>query len=155
VCVLCGSPVWPSPPVVGPLWGPPLCVGPLWVGSPSCRVLVPCGIYSRDVSRSCTRSRTDTSRAWMQKKRPKYACSVYTYNATTPFAEEDMPVPNASSRCHIHPNIVSGFPRHCITAALFRTVARSPCFQPWFESRLGTFPLVCLCHCLYRSQSLL
>jgi len=33
VCVLCGSPVWPSPPVVGPLWGPPLCVGPLF-GSP-------------------------------------------------------------------------------------------------------------------------
>jgi len=33
VCVLCGSPVWPSPPVMGPLWGPPLCVGPLF-GSP-------------------------------------------------------------------------------------------------------------------------
>ena len=31
VCVLCGSLVWPSPPVVGPLRGPPLCVGPLWV----------------------------------------------------------------------------------------------------------------------------
>ena len=28
VCLLCGSPVWPSPPVVGPLRGPPLCVGP-------------------------------------------------------------------------------------------------------------------------------
>jgi len=28
VCVLCGSPVWPSPPMVGPLWSPPLCVGP-------------------------------------------------------------------------------------------------------------------------------
>ena len=38
VRVLCGSPVWPSPPVVGPLWGPPLCVGPL-CGSP---VRVPC-----------------------------------------------------------------------------------------------------------------
>jgi len=38
VCVLCGSPVWPFPPVVGPLWGPPLCVGPL-CGSP---VRVPC-----------------------------------------------------------------------------------------------------------------
>ena len=37
VCVLCGSPVWPSPPVVGPLWGSPLRVGPPWVGSPSCR----------------------------------------------------------------------------------------------------------------------
>jgi len=47
VCVLSGSPVWPSPPVVGPLWGPPLCVGPLWVGY--CRVRVPCGIYSRDI----------------------------------------------------------------------------------------------------------
>ena len=33
VCVLCGSPAWPSPPVVGPLRGPPLCVDPLWVGS--------------------------------------------------------------------------------------------------------------------------
>jgi len=79
---LCGSPVWPSPPVVGPLWGPPLCVGPLcgtpvrvpcggplW-GSPLCGspVWVPCvglssrcvscGIYSRDVSRSFTRSRS-------------------------------------------------------------------------------------------------
>jgi len=45
-CVLCGSPVWPSPPVVGLLWGPPLCVGLLWVGSPSCRVLVSRGICS-------------------------------------------------------------------------------------------------------------
>jgi len=76
VCVLCGSPMWPSPPVVGPLWGPPLCVGPL-CGSP---VRVPCVgplcgsllcgspvwvrrraasscIYSRDASRSFTRSR--------------------------------------------------------------------------------------------------
>jgi len=69
VCVLCGSPVWPSPPVVGPLWGPPVCVGPL-CGSPVCvpcvgplcgspvpSRCVPCGIYSRDVSRSFTRSR--------------------------------------------------------------------------------------------------
>jgi len=50
VCVLCGSPVWPSSPVKGPLWGPPLCVGlevpcvgplcgsPVWVPS----VWVPC-----------------------------------------------------------------------------------------------------------------
>ena len=38
VCVLCGFPVWPSPPVVDPLWGPPLCVGPL-CGSP---VRFPC-----------------------------------------------------------------------------------------------------------------
>ena len=29
VCVLCGSPVWPSPPVVGPLCPIPLCVDPL------------------------------------------------------------------------------------------------------------------------------
>jgi len=43
VCVLCGSPVWPSPLVVGPLWGPPLYVGPL-CGSPLCGspVWVPC-----------------------------------------------------------------------------------------------------------------
>jgi len=68
VCVLCGSPVWPSPPVVGPLWGPPLCVGPLlgplcgspvWVPcvGPSSRRVASCGIYSRDVSRSFTLSR--------------------------------------------------------------------------------------------------
>jgi len=63
LCVLCGSPLWPSPPVVGPLGGPPLCVGPLWVGSPSCRLLVLCGIYSRAVSRSCTRSCIDRSRS--------------------------------------------------------------------------------------------
>jgi len=97
--LLCGSPVWPPPPVVGPLWGPPLCVGPLcgspvWVlcvgplcVGPLCVPLcgspvwvpcvgplcgssvwvpcvgplprcVPCGIYSRDVSRSFTRSRS-------------------------------------------------------------------------------------------------
>jgi len=49
VCVLCGSPAWPSPPVVGPLWVPPLWVGALWVGPPSCRVRILCGIYSRDV----------------------------------------------------------------------------------------------------------
>jgi len=86
VCVLCGSPVWPSPPVaVGPLWGPPLCVGPLCgspvrvpcvgplCGSPLCGSpvwvpcvgpssrCVPCGIYSRDVSRSFTRSRSSAS----------------------------------------------------------------------------------------------
>jgi len=85
VCVLCGSPVWPSSPVVGPLWGPPLCVGPLfgspvrvpsvWVpcvgplcGSPvwvpcvgpSARRVASCGIYSRDVSRSFTRFRLKT-----------------------------------------------------------------------------------------------
>ena len=30
VCVMCGSPVWPSPPVVGPLWGSfPLCGSPV------------------------------------------------------------------------------------------------------------------------------
>jgi len=88
VCVLCGSPVWPSPPVVGPLLGPPPCVGPLcgsplWVpcAGPLCDSLwvscvgplcvgplcgspvwVPrraasCCIYSRDASRSFTRSR--------------------------------------------------------------------------------------------------
>jgi len=38
MCVMCGSSVWLSPPVVGPLRGPPLCVGPL-CGSP---VRVPC-----------------------------------------------------------------------------------------------------------------
>ena len=46
LCVLCGSPVWPSPPVVGPLRGPLLCVGPLWAGSLPCRVVVSRGICS-------------------------------------------------------------------------------------------------------------
>ena len=85
VCVLCGSPVWHSPPVVGPLWGPPLCVGPLCgspvrvpcvgplcgsplCGSPVCPLcgslvaLRPCGIYSRDVSRSFTCARSFSTR---------------------------------------------------------------------------------------------
>jgi len=50
---LCGSPVWV--PCVGPLCGSPVwvpCVGP----SSRC---VPCVIYSREVSRSFTRSRSD------------------------------------------------------------------------------------------------
>ena len=46
VCVLCGFPVWPSPPGVGPLRGPPLCVGPLWVPPPPYRVPVSRGICS-------------------------------------------------------------------------------------------------------------
>jgi len=37
MCVLCGSPVWPSPPVVGPLRGPPLCGSPVG-GVLPCRV---------------------------------------------------------------------------------------------------------------------
>jgi len=38
VCVLCGSPERPSPPVVGPLWGPPLCMGPCGWGPPPTHV---------------------------------------------------------------------------------------------------------------------
>ena len=70
---LCGPPLWwwvlcgalPSAwaPCVGPLCGSPVwvpCVGPHCVG-PLCGsldALHPCGIYSRDVSRSFTRSRS-------------------------------------------------------------------------------------------------
>ena len=54
---LCGSPVWV--PCVGPL-----CVGPLWVPcvGPSARRVASCGIYSRDVSSSFTRSRSTFTR---------------------------------------------------------------------------------------------
>jgi len=98
VCVLCGSPVWPSPPVVGPLWGTPLCVGPLygsplwvpsvWVPSvwvpcvgPLCGSLgpsrrVPC-IYSRDVSRSFTRSRLVFTYSWDATTRIRITHSVW------------------------------------------------------------------------------
>jgi len=51
VCVLCGSPVWPSPPVVGLLRCPPLCVGPLWVGSSP--VVFPFPVESVPVSSVC------------------------------------------------------------------------------------------------------
>jgi len=58
---LCGSPVWV--PCVGPLCGSPVWVPSVWVPcvGPLCGSLValrPCGIYSRDVSRSFTRSRS-------------------------------------------------------------------------------------------------
>jgi len=86
MCVLCGSPVWPSSAVVGPLWGPPLCmgplcVGPLWVGPPSRRVRVPCGIYSRNVSRSCTRSRILSTHLYIDPGLDRY---VYTYSIQLP-----------------------------------------------------------------------
>jgi len=45
VCVMCGSPVWPSPSVVGPLRGPPLCVGPL-CGPPFSFVVFPFPVAS-------------------------------------------------------------------------------------------------------------
>ena len=48
-CVLCGSPVWPSLPVVGPLRSPPLCVGPLRVEASPCRDPV----FSNICSSSC------------------------------------------------------------------------------------------------------
>jgi len=58
-----GSSVGPSPLCGFPLWVPcvgPLCGSPVWVPcvGTSARC-VPCGIYSRDVSRSFTRSRSD------------------------------------------------------------------------------------------------
>ena len=54
---LCGSPGWV--PCVGPLCGSSLCGSPVWVPcvGPSTRRVASCGIYSRDVSRSSTRSR--------------------------------------------------------------------------------------------------
>jgi len=56
VRVLCGSPVWPSPPVVGSLRGPTLCVGPLRVGpSP---VVFPFSVASVTRLASCSRSRS-------------------------------------------------------------------------------------------------
>jgi len=66
VCVLCGSPVWPSPPVVGPLCPPPpLCGSPVWVpcAGPLCgspvqvpSLWVPCvGPSSRCVHVASTR----------------------------------------------------------------------------------------------------
>ena len=58
MCVLCGSPVWPSPPVVGPLRGPSLCVGPLWVGPSPVVILFPVASVPRLASRSCSRSRS-------------------------------------------------------------------------------------------------
>jgi len=48
---LCGSPVWV--PCVGPLCVGPLCGSPVWVP----RRAASCCIYSRDASRSFTRSR--------------------------------------------------------------------------------------------------
>jgi len=58
--VLCGSHVWPSPPVVGPLRGPSLCVGPLWVGSSPVVFPFPVASVPRLASRSRSRSRSRT-----------------------------------------------------------------------------------------------
>jgi len=70
-----GSPVWV--PCVGPLCGSPVWVPSVWVPcvGPLCGSLValrPCGIYSRDVSRSFTRSRLNEvpcARAPQQRRR--------------------------------------------------------------------------------------
>ena len=63
VCVLCGSPVWPSPPVVGPLssvGSSPLCGSPVG-GSPSSVSPFPMASVPRLASRSRSRSRSDVS----------------------------------------------------------------------------------------------
>jgi len=71
---LCGSPVWVpcAGPLCGsPVWGP-LCGSPVWVScvGPS-SPCVPCGIYSRDVSRSFTRSRSQITCVYL------YMCILF------------------------------------------------------------------------------
>jgi len=64
VCVMCGSPVWPSPPVAGPLRGPSLCVGPLWtlwVGSSPVVFPFPVASVPRLASRLRSRSRSEAT----------------------------------------------------------------------------------------------
>ena len=62
LCVfLCGSPVWPSPPMVIPLRGPPLCVGPLRVRSSPVVFPFPVASVPRLASRSRSRSRCSTT----------------------------------------------------------------------------------------------
>jgi len=69
---LCGSPVWI--PYVDPLCGSPVWVPSVWVPcvGPLCGSLVPGvtlrGIYSRDASRSCSRSRI---RRTLARPRPR------------------------------------------------------------------------------------
>jgi len=60
-----GSSVGPSHLRGSPVWVPcmgPLCGSPVWVPRPVA-FHVACGIYSRDASRSCSRSRIQTSTA--------------------------------------------------------------------------------------------
>jgi len=71
---LCGSPVWV--PCAGPLCGSPVWVHSMWVPcvGPLCGSLValrPCGIYSRDVSRSFTRSRSFLTMGWSPGFHPR------------------------------------------------------------------------------------
>jgi len=79
---LCGSPVWV--PCVGPLCVGPLCGSPVWV--PRCAAS--CCIYSRDASRSFTRSRLHRTffifyflaRGTSKKKKPTLVFFFFFFN---------------------------------------------------------------------------
>jgi len=87
VCVLCGSPVWPSPPVVGSLRGPPVCVGRLWVGSSLVVFPFPVASVPRLASRSRSRSRSDAthlSRYISCFSRPLIAADLFPSSGSVP-----------------------------------------------------------------------
>ena len=72
VCILSGSPVWPSPPVVGPLRGPSLCVGPLWVGVGSTPVVFPFPVATVPCLASRSRSRSRSIDVYIAEGPPEF-----------------------------------------------------------------------------------